>query len=283
MQLSESLQPITCGRELGDCLVAGMTFRELQASLLQELQGGDAIALAENAWIAPEALTCLLGSNPPTLVIGDEVVARVAASSNEHVDVSESGVLVRYPWDFLTLQERVLGRVKESRVEGDVHARATVDGIMVLGEGSLILPGVYIEGVVVIGRDCKIGPNAYLRGMNMIGDGCHIGQAVEVKNSILYHNTAMGHLSYCGDSVVGSGVNFGAGTIVSNFRHDGKNHRSTVGDDLVDTGRRKFGAIIGDGVHTGIHTSIYPGRKLWPQTSTRPGDIVQKDLHSAQY
>ena len=279
MQLSESLQPLTCGRELGDCLVAGTTFRELQASLLQGLSSGDAIVLAENAWIAPEALRCLLDPIPPTLVIGDEIVARVAASTDEHVDVSESGVLVRYPWDFLTLQERVLGRLKESRFEGDVHTRATVDGIVILGEGSRILPGVFIEGVAVIGQDCKIGPNAYLRGMNMIGDGCHIGQAVEVKNSILYHKTAMGHLSYCGDSVVGSGVNFGAGTIVSNFRHDGKNHRSTVGDGLVDTGRRKFGAIIGDGVHTGIHTSIYPGRKLWPHTSTRPGGIVQKDLH----
>ena len=48
---------------------------------------------------------------------------------------------------------------------------------------------------------------------------------------------------------------------------------------LVDTGRRKFGSIIGDGVHTGIHTSIYPGRKLFPGTSTRPGDIIQQDLH----
>jgi len=281
MQLGESLQPLTCGRELGDCLVAGMTFRELRASLLRVLAGGEDIVLAENVWIAPDTLKCLLEPSPPTLVIGDDVVARVASSSEERVDVSDSGVRVRYPWDFLTLQERVLGRVNESRVEGDVHARATVDGIVVMGEGSRILPGVYIEGVAVIGRDCKIGPNAYLRGMNMIGDGCHIGQAVEVKNSIVYHRTAMGHLSYCGDSVVGTGVNFGAGTIVSNFRHDGKNHRSTVGDDLVDTGRRKFGAIIGDGVHTGIHTSIYPGRKLWPQTSTRPGDIVQKDLRGS--
>ncbi|MCH1503853.1 MAG: hypothetical protein L7V86_09740 [Verrucomicrobiales bacterium] len=281
MQLSDSLQPLTCGREFGDCLVAGMTFLELQAALLKEVTGGEEIILAENAWISPEELTCLLHTSPPTLVIGDEVVAKVASSSDERIDVSESGVLIRYPWDFLTLQERVLGRLKESRVEGDVHGQATVDGIVVLGKGSRVLPGVYIEGVAVIGRDCKIGPNAYLRGMNMIGDGCHIGQAVEVKNSILYHNTEMGHLSYCGDSVVGSGVNFGAGTIVSNFRHDGKNHRSTVGDGLVDTGRRKFGAIFGDGVHTGIHTSIYPGRKLWPQTSTLPGDIVQKDLHSS--
>ena len=195
MQLTESLQPLTCGRELGDCLVAGMTFRELQASMRRELVGGEAIVLAENVWIAPETLMCLLEADPPTLVMGDEVVARGSGSSDERVYVSDSGVLVCYPWDLLTLQERVLERLTESRIEGDLHARATVDGIVVLGEGSRVLPGVYIEGVAVIGRDCKIGPNAYLRGMHMIGDGCHIGQAVEVKNSILYHNTAMGHLS----------------------------------------------------------------------------------------
>ena len=56
--------------------------------------------------------------------------------------------------------------------------------------------------------------------------------------------------------------------------------RSAVDGRLIDTGRRKFGAIIGDGVHTGINTSIYPGRKLWPGTTTRPGDIVQKDIVS---
>ena len=145
MQLGESLQPLTCGRELGDCLVAGMTFRELRASLVRELAGGEDVVLAENAWIAPEVLKCLLEPSPPTLVIGDDVVARVASSSEEHIDVSDSGVLVRYPWDFLTLQERVLGRVNEPRVEGEVHARATVDGIVVLGEGSRILPGVYID------------------------------------------------------------------------------------------------------------------------------------------
>ena len=91
-------------------------------------------------------------------------------------------------------------------------------------------------------------------------------------------NVGMGHLSYCGDSIVGKGTNFGAGTITANFRHDGQTHRSMVDGALVDTGRHKFGSIIGDDVHTGIHTSIYPGRKLWPHTSTRPGDVVQRDL-----
>ncbi len=225
---------------------------------------------------------------------------------------------IRYPWDLLDLNAKLLASFSESQnavpAQGDgdllagegeaqrtgqnpahgghgdllagegeaqrLRASATphVDGVLRVGEGTKVLPGVYVEGVVLIGKNCKIGPNCYLRGSTAIGDNCHVGQAVEVKNSIIGHGSAVGHLSYLGDSVLGEKVNFGAGTITSNLRHDGKNHRSQVKGELIETGRRKFGAIVGDGVHTGIHTSIYPGRKLGPGTSTRPGGIVEKDL-----
>jgi NDP-sugar pyrophosphorylase family protein len=93
------------------------------------------------------------------------------------------------------------------------------------------------------------------------------------------NGSSLGHLSYCGDSIIGEKVNFGAGTITANLRHDGKNHRSFVDGKLIDTGRRKLGVVVGDNVHTGIHTSLYPGRKIWPNCETRPGEIVQRDIH----
>ncbi|MBN2452444.1 MAG: hypothetical protein JXR77_18810 [Lentisphaeria bacterium] len=168
------------------------------------------------------------------------------------------------------------------RIEGCVREGVVVDGHLALGTGSVLLPGVYIEGNAVIGRDCKIGPNCYIRGSTAIGDGCHIGNAVEVKNSILMQGAAIGHLSYCGDSIIGERTNFGAGTITANFRHDGAGHRSMVGGTLRDTGRRKLGAIVGDDVHTGIHTAIYPGRKIWPHQWTLPGEVVRKDILPAE-
>ena len=91
-------------------------------------------------------------------------------------------------------------------------------------------------------------------------------------------NTNICHLSYVGDSVIGEGVNLGAGFIVANVRHDGGNILSSVKGKLVDTGLEKFGAVIGDGVKTGIHTSIYPGRKIWPTLTTGIGQIVKYDL-----
>ena len=187
---------------------------------------------------------------------------------------------VRYPWDLLRANELYVSSLTENLIQGEVHPSAVIEGIVHIGPGTRILPGVFIEGNVVIGANCKIGPNCYIRGNTSIGDHCHIGQSVEIKNCLILSHTNVGHLSYIGDSVLGEKVNLGAGTTTSNLRHDGKNHRSMVGGVLVDTGRRKFGTIIGDGVHTGINTSIYPGRKLWPHTTTRPGEIVQHDLQS---
>ncbi|MEG2076939.1 MAG: hypothetical protein RRY34_10585, partial [Victivallaceae bacterium] len=140
---------------------------------------------------------------------------------------------------------------------------------------SVILPGVYIEGNAVIGKNCKIGPNCYIRGNTTIGDNCRIGQAVEVKNSIIMDNVAAAHLAYIGDSVVCSHVNLGAGTVVSNLRHDNNNHRYRIGHMILETDRRKFGAVIGENVSTGIHTAIYPGRSLAPGVVTEPGEIVR--------
>ncbi|MEM1085526.1 MAG: DapH/DapD/GlmU-related protein [Verrucomicrobiota bacterium] len=200
--------------------------------------------------------------------------------SKEHTIAAENSFLIIHPWDFLRANELLLAAMKENITHGEVHPSAVIDGRLEVGAGTRVLPGVFVEGNVIIGENCKIGPNCYLRGSTSIGDDCHIGQSVEIKNSIILSNTNVGHLSYVGDSVLGRGVNFGAGTMTSNLRHDGKNHRSMVEGTLVDTGRRKLGAIVGDGVHTGINTSIYPGRKLFPKTTTRPGEIVQRDLHA---
>jgi len=184
---------------------------------------------------------------------------------------------VRYPWDLLDLNAEIIATITEWT--GHPAIQLGEGARVIVGEGTKILPGVFIEGDIVIGKNCKVGPNCYLRGSTSIGDNCHVGQSVEVKNSILAPGASVGHLSYVGDSYIGPKANFGAGTITSNLRHDGSNHRSAVDGEIIDTGRRKFGAIIGANVHTGINTSLYPGRKLGPGTSTLPGQIVSKDLH----
>lgn len=238
-----------------------------------------------DAWLDAEDAACFADAELMTLTdtAGNALAWRGDVPDMSRKAVAAHSFLIRHPWDLLRANERFVGTIQPPlSIEGDIHPSAVIEGIVHLGPGSRILPGVFIEGNVVIGANCKVGPNCYLRGSTSIGDKCHIGQSVEIKNCLILSNTNVGHLSYVGDSVLGEGVNFGAGTTTSNLRHDGLNHRSLVGGVLVDTGRRKFGAVVGDGVHTGINTSIYPGRKLWPHTTTRPGDVVDRDVVSGE-
>ena len=183
---------------------------------------------------------------------------------------------VGYPWDLIEANNVLVSEIKND-IKGRIEKNVIVKGKLIVGKGTEILSGTYIKGNVIIGENCLIGPNCYLRGNTSIGDGCHIGQAVEIKNSVIMDNAKVPHLSYIGDSVIGENSNLGAGTITANLKHDNKNVRSVVKGKIVDTGRRKFGTIIADDVHTGINTTIYPGRKIWPGVSTLPGEIIDKD------
>ncbi len=178
------------------------------------------------------------------------------------------------PWDMLDANELLLGEVK-AECNGLVEPNATLIGEVVVGEGTLIRNGAYIIGPVVIGNDCDIGPNCFIRPSTSIGNGVRIGNAVEVKNSIVMDNTHIGHLSYVGDSIVGQECNFGAGTKVANLRHDGRNVRVTLGYQFLDSGRRKLGVIMGDGVHTAINTSINVGTVIESGGFTKPGEVVR--------
>jgi carbonic anhydrase/acetyltransferase-like protein (isoleucine patch superfamily) len=268
--------PLSLTRDIESFPIGNLPLAEHQKRVL----AGRGLVAHPRAWIAESDISTFLTSGRAVLTGTDGSVLAWKSGEEESDAVfpALSSFLIRYPWDFLRANEGYISGLEKSEIDGDVHPSAVIEGVVQLGAGARILPGVFIEGNVVIGANCKIGPNCYLRGSTSIGDSCHIGQSVEIKNCLILSHTNVGHLSYVGDSVLGEGVNLGAGTIVSNLRHDGKNHRSKLGGLLVDTGRRKFGTIIGDHVHTGIQTSIYPGRKLWPHTSTLPAEVVRDDV-----
>ncbi|HOI19229.1 MAG TPA: sugar phosphate nucleotidyltransferase [Candidatus Woesearchaeota archaeon] len=184
---------------------------------------------------------------------------------------------IGYPWTLLDANEEILKKTK-GLIKGKVFEGASIEGSVVIGEDTIILPGSRIEGPVIIGKNCKIGPNCYIRAYSSIGDNCHIGNGTEVKNSIIMNNSNAPHLNYVGDSIIGENCNLGAGTIIANLRHDGKTIKSEYDGVLIDSNRRKLGTIIGDQVKTAINTSIYPGRKIYPLKSTSPGEKVEKDI-----
>ncbi len=176
------------------------------------------------------------------------------------------------PWQRLQQNARELAKLRPD-IRGTVHPLAVVEGVLELGEGSVVKAGCVIEGYVRVGRNCTIGPNAYLRGCVSIGDGCVVGNAVEVKNSILGNAVFVSHLTYIGDSVLEEDVNVGGGCIFSNFRHDAAEIRMPWQGTLQATGTNKLGCLVGAHSRIGCKCVILPGRVLPPGTRTYPGTV----------
>jgi len=181
---------------------------------------------------------------------------------------------VGYPWQLLDANECVLKRIK-AKIDGEVEDGAHLKGNVVVGNGTVIRAGSYIIGPVIIGKNCDIGPNCFIRPYTSIGDNCHIGNAVEIKNSIVMSKTKVPHLNYIGDSVIGENCNFGAGTKIANLRLDGGMVYATIKGRKISTGRKKFGAVIGDNVKTGINVSINVGTLIGNDVQIAPSAKVE--------
>ena len=178
-----------------------------------------------------------------------------------------------YPWDLLRANETMMQSLKPQNL-GAIEENVFIHGPVVIGKNTVVKSGSYIEGPIIIGGDCRIGPNCYIRPSTTIGNHCHIGASVEVKNSIIMNDSDVPHLNYIGDSVVGEGCNFGAGTKVANLRLD--EHNIFVAG--IDTKRHKLGAIIGDNVKTGINACINVGTVIGNDTFIGPGVVVRGNI-----
>jgi len=177
---------------------------------------------------------------------------------------------VGHPWDILDANTTLIGHIP-SENHGTIEEGVSLKGVVVVGEGSIVKAGTYIEGPCIIGKNCRIGPHAYIRGATSIGDECHVGHCSEVKNSIIMSGTKIPHFNYIGDSIIGSGCNFGAGTKIANLRHD----HATVRICGKDTRRKKFGAIVGDEVQFGINCSVNVGTMIGSNALFGPNTYIE--------
>ncbi len=204
------------------------------------------------------------------LIESGEEIAAVKVSREDWLDVGR-------PWDLLEANMRVLKRIKPE-VLGKVEEGAHIEGAVFVDEEARVRSGVYVEGPVYIGRGSDIGPNCYVRPYTSIGRNVRVGNAVEVKNSILMNDVHIEHLSYVGDSIIGESCNLGAGTIIANLRFDGKPVKMRIKGEMVETGRRKMGVVMGDDVKTGVGVLFMPGVKVGYHSWIGPNIVVHKDV-----
>ena len=145
-----------------------------------------------------------------------------------------------------------------------------------------IEPAVHIIGPAYIGADVELRHGAYIRDEVVLLPRSVVGHGSEAKNSVLFPGAAVPHLSYVGDSILGHDVNLGAGTILSNLpiiQHE--TIRIPFGDEVVDTGRRKLGAIIGDQTSVGCNAVINPGVLLGRDSNVYALVSLRKGVYPA--
>jgi len=155
-----------------------------------------------------------------------------------------------------------------------------VGGKIRLGKGVLVESGAFLKGPLLVGDRCEIRHGAYLRGYCLIGARCVVGHTTEVKHSIFLDDAKAGHFAYVGDSILGNQVNLGAGTKLANFRFMPGNVRIKTDAGHLDSGLRKLGALLGDGVQTGCNSVTSPGTLLAKKTMVMPNVTVPSGYHA---
>ncbi|MBN2477787.1 glucose-1-phosphate thymidylyltransferase, partial [Candidatus Micrarchaeota archaeon] len=190
------------------------------------------------------------------------------------VEVEGFWMDIAYPWDLFRANEHIIENL-ESKL-GKIGG-SNIKGKVIMEEGAEIIDS-FIEGNIFVGKNSKIGPNAYIRGTTSIGENCSIGGGTTVKNCILGNNLNAKHLAYLGDSIIGDDVNFGSGTQLANYRFDSKPVSVYTEKGWVNTGRKKFGCVIGSGTKFGVLSCVMPGKLIGNDCWISSGVIVNKNI-----
>jgi NDP-sugar pyrophosphorylase family protein len=193
-------------------------------------------------------------------------------SQTQHGSIFEG---CEYAWEALKkIKDYLLANLRPAlhhRCEGN----AFIGPQVFIGEGTVVEHGAMIKGPAIIGRNCEIRHNAYIRHQVIIGDNCVIGNSCEVKNSMLFNHAMAPHFNYIGDSILGYKAHLGAGVKISNFKLVPQNVMVESDGKRIDTGLRKFGALLGDFTDIGCNAVLNPGSIigrgsiLYPNTNWR--------------
>jgi UDP-N-acetylglucosamine diphosphorylase / glucose-1-phosphate thymidylyltransferase / UDP-N-acetylgalactosamine diphosphorylase / glucosamine-1-phosphate N-acetyltransferase / galactosamine-1-phosphate N-acetyltransferase len=149
-----------------------------------------------------------------------------------------------------------------------------MDDEIYIGQGTVLEPGAMIKGPTIIGDNTEVRQGAYIRGNVLVGDKCVVGHTTEMKSAVMLGESKAGHFAYIGDSILGK-VNLGAGTKLANLKIIESKVILTIDGKKYETGLRKFGAILADGVETGCNSVTTPGTILGKNTLLYPNGTAR--------
>lgn len=177
-----------------------------------------------------------------------------------------------YPWE-------VLSRIKDFILElGNSLPRDRYEkrGENVwVAKSAKIFPSAYINGPAIIDEDAEVRHCAFIRGNAIVGKGAVVGNSAELKNVILFNKVQVPHYNYVGDSILGYKAHMGAGSITSNVKSDKTLVVVKSGEERIETGLKKFGAMLGDNVEVGCNSVLNPGTVIGKGASVYPTSSVR--------
>lgn len=140
---------------------------------------------------------------------------------------------------------------------------------------AVVAPTAYLGAPCIIGAETEVRHGAFIRGAALVGDHCVVGNSVELKNVILFDRVQTPHYNYVGDSILGYKSHMGAGSITSNVKSDKRPVVVHNGGENIETGLKKFGAMLGDGVEVGCNSVLNPGTVIGRDSNIYPLSCVR--------
>ena len=177
-----------------------------------------------------------------------------------------------YPWEVLAKIGDFIKELGKTLPEDEYEQRA--EDVWV-AKSATVYPTAYINGPCIIGKEAEVRHCAFIRGKAIVGEGAVVGNSTELKNVILFNKVQVPHYNYVGDSILGYKAHMGAGSITSNVKSDKKLITIKAPDMPIDTGIKKIGAFLGDGVEVGCGSVLNPGTivgrnsNIYPLSSVR--------------
>ena len=145
-----------------------------------------------------------------------------------------------------------------------------------IAKNATVAPTAYINGPAIIGKDAQIRHCAFIRGNAIVGEGAVVGNSTELKNVILFNKVQVPHYNYVGDSILGYKAHMGAGSITSNVKSDKTLATVKTPNGAIETGLKKFGAMLGDEVEVGCGSVLNPGTVVGKHTNIYPLSMVRE-------
>lgn len=180
---------------------------------------------------------------------------------------------VTYPWEVLPRIGAFIITLGNTLSEEEYEKKA--EDIWVAKSAS-VAPTAYIHGPAIIGKDAEIRHCAFIRGNAIVGEGAVVGNSTELKNVILFNKVQVPHYNYVGDSILGYKAHMGAGSITSNVKSDKTLATVKTMEGTIETGLKKFGAMIGDEVEIGCGSVLNPGTVVGKCTNIYPLSMVRE-------